>query len=61
MLHFVERAYGDDRAFWKGVRPLRNRGSCGARMIALENGDLAPTPFCRKAKMAASFREASMW
>ena len=37
----VERASGDDRAFWKGVRALRNRGSGGARMIALENGDLA--------------------
>ena len=42
---FAERASGDDRAFWKGVRALRNRGSGGARMIALENGDLAPTPF----------------
>ena len=41
---FIERVSGDDRAFWKGVRALRNRGSCGARMIALENGELAPTP-----------------
>ena len=36
----VERATGDDRAFWKGVRALRARGPCG-----LENGELAPTPY----------------
>ena len=52
---FIERASGDDRAFWKGVRALRNRGSCGARMIALENGDLAPTPFAGRQRWQRHF------
>ena len=52
---FVERASGDDRAFWKGVRALRNRGSGGARMIALENGDLAPTPFAGRQRWQRHF------
>ena len=42
---FVERATGDDRAFWKGVRALRAHSPASARMIALENGELAPTPY----------------
>ena len=52
---FVERATGDDRAFWKGVRALRNRSSCGARMIALESGDLAPTPFAGRQRWQRHF------
>ena len=52
---FAERASGDDRAFWKGVRALRNRGSSGARMIALENGDLAPTPFAGRQRWQRHF------
>ena len=53
---FVERASGDDRAFWKGVRALRNRGSSGARMIALQRwqrhfakllcGEILPSSEC---------------
>ena len=42
---FVERAIGDDRAFWRGVRALRAHSPAGARMIALENGELAPTQY----------------
>ena len=34
---------------------LRNRGSCGARMIALENGDLAPTPFAGRQRWQRHF------
>ena len=52
---FIERASGDDRAFWKGVRALRNRGSNGARMIALESGDLAPTPFAGRLRWQRHF------
>ena len=55
MLHLFERASGDDRAFWKGVRALRNRGSSGARMIALENGDLAPTPYAGRQRWQRHF------
>ena len=42
MAAFVERAIGDDRAFWSGVRALRAHSPAGARMIALKNGELAP-------------------
>ena len=52
---FIERASGDDRAFWKGVRALRNRGSCGARTIALENGELAPTPYAGRQRWQRHF------
>ena len=52
---FVERATGDDRAFWKGVRALRTRGPGGARMIALENGELAPTPYAGRQRWQRHF------
>ena len=57
---FVERATGDDRAFWKGVRALRARGPGGARIIALENGELAPTPYAGRQRWQRHFA-APMW
>ena len=51
---FVERATGDDRAFWRGVRALRARGPAGVRMIALENGELAPTPYAGRQRHFAT-------
>ena len=52
---FVERATGDDRTFWKGVRALRACGPGGARMIALENGELAPTPYAGRRRWQRHF------
>ena len=52
---FVERATGDDRAFWKGVRALRTRGPGGARMIALKNDELAPTPYAGRQRWQRHF------
>ena len=52
---FVERATGDDRAFWKGVRALRTRGPGGARMIVLENGELGPTPYAGRQRWQRHF------
>ena len=52
---FVERATGDDRAFWKGVRALRARGPGGARIIALEKGELAPTPYAGRQRWQRHF------
>ena len=52
---FVERATGDDRAFWRGVQALRAHGPAGARMIALENGELAPTPYAGRQRWQRHF------
>ena len=52
---FVERATGDDRAFWRGVRALRAHSPAGARMIALENGELVPTPYAGRQRWQRHF------
>ena len=52
---FVDRATGDDRAFWRGVRALRTHGLAGARMVALENGELAPAPYAGRQRWQRHF------
>ena len=51
---FVERATGDDRAFWRGVQALRARGPACA-VIALGKGELAPTPYAGRQRWQRHF------